>query len=270
MQRDLRAADLIPMGEKGRGTLHGHYEAAHLANLIVAFWGIQPSDAAATVALVRGMSFQFTRPCPPDKPPMPSSEPDAPHLPGADPVDVMARAIEGVARRQAWLEAAGVSENEARAQEDNTGVPTLVVPESIWFRDSPPVVELRWSGRVDHYFDRKPHRCYAFRRSAEVSGNIIAFAAELLRTNPLWKPTLPVSSPVPAVPNAGQKNESAEGVPTPPTPTRGRQHARRSSARSSQPATAREIRATVEASQPTFASRPLTFLDFEKSESPSL
>lgn len=75
-------------------------------------------------------------------------------------------------------------------------------------------------------------------------------------------------SPAPAVPTAGQESESAGGVPTPPAPSRGRQHARRPSAHSSQPGTTWETRAAVEVAQPASARGPFTFFDSEKSGSP--
>lgn len=196
MQRDLRAAGFIPMGEKGRGSLRGHYEAIHLANLIAAFWGAQPSDAAETVRLVRDMSFQDTSP---GEVVWPRSEPNAPHVPGANPIDAIAHMIEGMAQRQERMEAAEVSEDDARALPWNPNAPGLYIPDYIVFRDSPKRVEFQWisrddekAGRIDLYFSREPTRCFIFSRSNTVQGNlIIPFTAELLRTNPMRKHTSP-------------------------------------------------------------------------------
>jgi hypothetical protein len=53
MLRPLRDAGLVPKGAKGRGQRHGHFEPPHLANLIMALAGMQPSDAAEAVNLLR-------------------------------------------------------------------------------------------------------------------------------------------------------------------------------------------------------------------------
>ena len=55
MVRDLRAAELAPMGKHGRGQQHGQYQLDHLANLIMAFAGKLPSDAAEAVKALRGL-----------------------------------------------------------------------------------------------------------------------------------------------------------------------------------------------------------------------
>lgn len=237
MQRDLRAAGLIPMGEKGRGTLRGHYEASHLANLIVAFWSDQPSDAAETVERVRSMSFQMTTTRAPGDPLWPPSEPDAPHIPGTNPVDAIAHMIEGVAQRQERMEAAGITEDDARALPWNPNAPGIRVPDCITFYRRPSSVKLEWISRetgkisrIDTYFSRNTERCFVFNRWYTIESRLlIPFAAEVLRTNPMRKRALPPSSPAPAVPNAGQENESAGSVPTPPAPTRDRKSARSAS-----------------------------------------
>ncbi len=55
MVRDLRAAGLAPMGKHGRGQQHGQFQLDHLANLIMAFAGALPSDAAEAVKILRGI-----------------------------------------------------------------------------------------------------------------------------------------------------------------------------------------------------------------------
>ena len=55
MLRALRAAGLAPMGEHGRGKKHGQYQLDHLANVIMAFGGALPSDAASAVKILRGL-----------------------------------------------------------------------------------------------------------------------------------------------------------------------------------------------------------------------
>jgi hypothetical protein len=58
MLRPLRGAGLVPVGVKGRGQAHGHFEPPHLANLIMALAGMQPSDAAEAVSLVRPLVLE--------------------------------------------------------------------------------------------------------------------------------------------------------------------------------------------------------------------
>lgn len=55
MIRDLRGGGLAPMGKHGRGRQHGNYQLDHLANLIMGFAGILPSDAAEAVKALRGI-----------------------------------------------------------------------------------------------------------------------------------------------------------------------------------------------------------------------
>jgi hypothetical protein len=55
--RILRDAELAPMGDKGRGLKRGHYEPHHLCNVLLAFAGPQPSDAAEAVRLLRTLRY---------------------------------------------------------------------------------------------------------------------------------------------------------------------------------------------------------------------
>src|ERR1700733_8725514 len=57
MLRSLSEAGLAPMGKAGRESPHGHYEAPHLANLVMALAGTQPSDAAEAVGLLRPLTY---------------------------------------------------------------------------------------------------------------------------------------------------------------------------------------------------------------------
>jgi len=241
MQRDLRADGLIPMGEKGRGSLYGHYEAKHLTNLIIAFLGKQPSDAAETVKLVRGLPYLNSRPLSPNKALWPLSEQNAPHIPGATFGDALDDLIEGLAKRRDRM-ASGSSGDDSYFQPALVGLMDVddiceilknennqdpLLPHGIQFRDNPLAAELNWLmppgegeqvGRVDLYFKAGPYPLYAFTRVTYIGIGLISLAAELLRTNPLRKLATPHSPPGSAVPNAGQKNESAGGVPTPPAP----------------------------------------------------
>lgn len=55
MLRDLRAAGDVPRGVHGRGQAVGQFEKRHLANVLLAFGGTQPSDAAASVTILRSL-----------------------------------------------------------------------------------------------------------------------------------------------------------------------------------------------------------------------
>jgi DNA-binding transcriptional ArsR family regulator len=55
--RPLREANLVPMGEKGRGKSRGQYEPHHLVNVILGLAGYQPSDAETAVRLLRRDTF---------------------------------------------------------------------------------------------------------------------------------------------------------------------------------------------------------------------
>jgi protein-disulfide isomerase-like protein with CxxC motif len=57
MLRPLRTAGLVPMGEKGRGQRTGHYEAQHLANVIMGFAGQQFTDATDAVRELRTLKY---------------------------------------------------------------------------------------------------------------------------------------------------------------------------------------------------------------------
>jgi hypothetical protein len=60
--RPLREAELVPMGRAGRASSHGHYEAKHLANMIMGLAGAQPSDAAEAVKLLRPLKLTSASP----------------------------------------------------------------------------------------------------------------------------------------------------------------------------------------------------------------
>ena len=62
MLRPLRDAGMVPMGDAGRGQRRGHYEPSHLANVILAFAGPQPSDAARAAQLLRPLRYIHSNP----------------------------------------------------------------------------------------------------------------------------------------------------------------------------------------------------------------
>ena len=57
MLRPLRDAGMAPMGAAGRKSQRGHFEPYHLANLMLACAGNQPSDAADAVRALRPLVF---------------------------------------------------------------------------------------------------------------------------------------------------------------------------------------------------------------------
>lgn len=268
MLRPLRAAGLAPFGERGRGQRQGHYDVSHLANVLMAFGGAQPADAAEAVSLFRNLPHCFSAGVPPHDSGRPYPKEGLNFGAGLEQV------IQSVASD--W-------EKVLRLLPQDLAHPYGPWPDQIRLTLRMPTAEVMWLSatgpieRKDFYSSAESMKStpisgvqfdHGVTRSTQIDGKMVILAAELLRSHPSWRPSQTLLPPsASAVPNADQKDESAESVPTLPAPTRGRQHARRSPAHSSQPATARETRATVEASQPTFASRPLTFLDFEKSES---
>lgn len=58
MVRDLQGAGLAPLGTYGRGKQHGQFEREHLANLLLAFAGPQPVDAAEAAGLLRDLPLE--------------------------------------------------------------------------------------------------------------------------------------------------------------------------------------------------------------------
>ena len=56
MLRPLRAAGLVPMGEKGRGKERGHYQVAHIVNLILAMAAEHHNQAADAVKALRPLA----------------------------------------------------------------------------------------------------------------------------------------------------------------------------------------------------------------------
>lgn len=57
IQQILRDAEMAPKGEAGRGLKHGHYQAPHLCNMLLAGAGAQPSDAADAVLALRPLQL---------------------------------------------------------------------------------------------------------------------------------------------------------------------------------------------------------------------
>lgn len=62
MLRPLRAAGLVPMGEKGRGKERGHYQAEHIVNLILAMAAEHHSRAADAVTALRPLVLKSVFP----------------------------------------------------------------------------------------------------------------------------------------------------------------------------------------------------------------
>lgn len=105
MLRSLRAAELVPIGEPGRGQRSGQYEPQHLANVLLAFAGHQPSDAVDAATDLGAMRYAQTNP------------EGAPPPPNPD-------ATLGEAVAEAIREAARFVEAQAR-QESRTFVPKV-------------------------------------------------------------------------------------------------------------------------------------------------
>jgi hypothetical protein len=84
MMRPLRAAELVPMGEKGRNPRTGHFEKSHLANLILSFGGQQPIDAAEAALALREYRYHFTSADPDGHTVIPPSEHPGTRVPNFD------------------------------------------------------------------------------------------------------------------------------------------------------------------------------------------
>lgn len=61
-QRRLRASEMLPTGESGRGQRVGHYDDRHLAYLILALVGGQPAEAVETARQLANLQYLCTHP----------------------------------------------------------------------------------------------------------------------------------------------------------------------------------------------------------------
>ena len=62
MLRPLREAEMVPMGERGRGQQGGQYERPHLGNALLACAALQPSESAEVARVMRGWRYGWTEP----------------------------------------------------------------------------------------------------------------------------------------------------------------------------------------------------------------
>ncbi len=215
--RQLRAAGLVPMGEKGGSKLVGHYEAPHLANMVMSFHRFLPGNAAKTVNLVRPLPYQYG-----------IIASGAVHFPFWEWGDWLApRADVGQALEHMISELANLIDARHRgdlSEAEYSSRLIQLVPYEIRISLAPLVVEMGWYGpnnyregpntRTDKYFgspknDESGH-AYDVSSITFIRRGVIVAAADLLRKNPSWQPVPPFLPPAPANANAGQNDESAE------------------------------------------------------------
>lgn len=62
MLRPLREQGMAPIGEKGARQVRGQYDLRHLANVVLSFASLQPSESAQVAAAMRAWSYGGTEP----------------------------------------------------------------------------------------------------------------------------------------------------------------------------------------------------------------
>ena len=62
MLRPLREQGMAPIGEKGARQIRGQYDLRHLANVVLSFASLQPSESAQVATALRAWSYGGTEP----------------------------------------------------------------------------------------------------------------------------------------------------------------------------------------------------------------
>lgn len=232
MLRPLRAAGLVPMGEKGRGQRVGHYDAVHLSNLILACGGVQPVDSAEAASALSSVPFAGSGVVKPNSEHVKEQPSNALYMPKKNVQQALEHMITGAAHVH-HVHAVYPSNMDAAFDFEEQ-----LIPNTIELTLVPLMVHMHWYkydnnsrtdyiSRTDYYrhnglsssaLDLRILRSNNVRRTIYIHAGLIRLAGELLYDNPSWEPTLPLPFLASAVPNAGQKVENTGPVPTSPVP----------------------------------------------------